>query len=226
VNSSAPLDKMVQLAGLSGHETVVDVGTGSGAIPGALSPTLTTGRIHAFDISRAMLPLLPIKRTTFFLADAISIPLKTESADLVTVRMVMHHLPQIELFLNESRRILRPGGRLIVCEYVPPDDPTLQFERDVFNIKEPGRRLWTGPELAQLVYTHWKKPVNLDYALMPQYSVNDWMGKSGLGPDIQAAVLKRYLDADPKIAKTMNIKLTEEPDAFVDRLFAFVVANK
>jgi ubiquinone/menaquinone biosynthesis C-methylase UbiE len=53
-------------------------------------------------------------------ADAQRLPLATASVDLIVSRGILHHLPDVPAALTEWRRVLRPGGVVvIVCEPTP-----------------------------------------------------------------------------------------------------------
>lgn len=236
VNAIEPLNKMVELAGLQGNEIVVDAGTGSQAILDALAPHLKTGRIFGFDISAGMLQrkegVLP-SNAALFLGDIYHLPLVSNSVDLITSRMVYHNLNNTAKALEEAKRVLVPGGKLIVCEYVTPED-TLAWEHEkvVFDIKEKGRNLWTGNQLLREIAAQWEEGrvsngrVSLDFAFLKGYSVKDWMSKSSLPEDKQQQVVDIYLKATPEVVKAMNINYTDDGDALVDRHFAYVVARK
>jgi SAM-dependent methyltransferase len=224
VNAAEPLEMMVGAANLKPGERLVDVGTGSQKVLDAFKPH---DGLFGFDISSEMLALGK-NGNRLFSADAERIPFGGEAVDVVTARMVFHHLPRADRAVGEIGRILRPGGRMVVMEYVVPDDEVRNFERGVFELKEPGRHLWTGSELARLVASNWRGgvgAVRTQEALMPQYSVKDWMGKSGLPQETQEAVLSRYLQAPRRIVQKMNISYRGS-DALVDRPFALVVATK
>jgi hypothetical protein len=53
-------------------------------------------------------------RVSAIVSTAEHIPLPSDSAALVTANSVMHHLPKPRAFVEEARRVLRPGGLLIV----------------------------------------------------------------------------------------------------------------
>ena len=51
-------------------------------------------------------------------ADACSpLPLPDQSVDVLVSRTVMEHLPRVDAFLREARRVLRPGG--VMVHYFP-----------------------------------------------------------------------------------------------------------
>ena len=45
--------------------------------------------------------------------DALNLPIQDESVDLVYGMAFVHHLPDVDLFLAEVARVLRPGGRAV-----------------------------------------------------------------------------------------------------------------
>lgn len=236
VNASEPLQKMVELAALKGDEIVVDAGTGSHAILKALAPHLIKGgRVYGFDVSAEMMD--PMIRSQYpnahlFQGDVYALPLRDNSVDLMTARMVYHNLSDVALALREAKRVLRPGGRLIVCEYVTPENQAAwQHERNVFDIKERGRNLWTGSQLETLIKSVWDREyhnghVRAEFATLAQYSVRDWMSKSGLPSETQQNIVDLYLNAPEAVSGPMRITYTEDNDALVDRPFTFVVATR
>lgn len=233
VKSGNLLDKIIKVAALKGNETVVEEGTGSQAVLDKVAPLLPQGRYIGFDISVDMMARKEGVRpanSDLLVADAYRTPFASESVDVVIARMVYHHLDNVDAAVKEAQRILKPGGRLVISEYVASDEEVLAFEREVFDIKEAGRNLWTGGQLAHLVQSAWgHNGIGLDYAVMSQYSVKDWMGKSGLPETSQQAVLDLYLGAPLSIIEKMEITYSstgEGVDALVNRPFAYVVAEK
>ena len=236
VYAEAPLNKMVELANLRGDEQVIDAATGSGAILDALAPHLDKGgHIIGFDISRDMLsrrkkPLPP--NASLRVADIYDTGFPDQSADLVTARQVYHNLADISGATQEIARILRTRrGKLIVSEYVTINPAVQEFEFPIFEKKEPGRHLWTGQQLAETIAGIWLpqfpySEVKLDFAVLENYSVGDWMSRSGLPIDTQSAIIECYRNAPAGVKKVMNMHMTPEGDVLVDRPFAFVTAKK
>lgn len=116
-------ERILTLAEVSKHEVVVDLGCGTGLL--ALPAARTAGKVIAVDYSRPMLDRLDRRASELALdnvecvrADLRELPLADASVDLVISSYAFHHLPDEgkELALAEARRILRPGGRLVVCD--------------------------------------------------------------------------------------------------------------
>jgi ubiquinone/menaquinone biosynthesis C-methylase UbiE len=136
-------DRIVELAGPRRDDRVVDLGAGSGLLALALAPRV--GELVAVDISERMLERLDdsaladgIHNVETLVADLRRLPLEDESATLVVSNYAFHHLDDAgkELALSEARRILRPGGRLVLCDMMfslsfEPRDRRLVLEKVV-----------------------------------------------------------------------------------------------
>jgi ubiquinone/menaquinone biosynthesis C-methylase UbiE len=92
---------------------VLDVGCGNGFIAHHLSAML--GRsVLGIDVGTATEAALEYRRF-----DGIHFPLADRSVDAVLLCYVLHHAQDIEAILNEVRRVLREGGRVIIYEDIP-----------------------------------------------------------------------------------------------------------
>jgi demethylmenaquinone methyltransferase/2-methoxy-6-polyprenyl-1,4-benzoquinol methylase len=76
--------------------------------------------------------------------DALALPFPDASFDAVTISFGLRNVPDPEAALAEFARVLRPGGRAVVCEFA---DPTWRPFREVY------RRYLIGalPRVANLV---------------------------------------------------------------------------
>lgn len=93
-----------------GHGRVLDIGGGSGMISRMLMTQPGTECV-CIDISLPMLKHSPVPSVQ---ADALKLPFRDASFDLVMAAAFFHHLPGLEpQLLAECHRVIRPGGRLI-----------------------------------------------------------------------------------------------------------------
>lgn len=69
---------------------------------------------YIFDISYHAVKTNYYNGLNTFTADALNIPLPSQSIDLIICSEVLEHIPQINIALREFSRILTPNGNLIV----------------------------------------------------------------------------------------------------------------
>jgi len=114
----------VATSGVREGERVLDVAGGSGDLARAFARRVgPTGEVWLTDVNRAMLAVgrdglldeglvLPTAQ-----CDAERLPFRAESFDCVTVAFGLRNMTRKEAALAEMRRVLRPGGRLLVLEF-------------------------------------------------------------------------------------------------------------
>jgi len=116
-------DRVVELAEPREDDHAVDLGAGTGLLARALAPRVAD--VVAVDYSPAMLERLDalaasdgVHNLRTVEADLRRLPLEDECATLLVSNYAFHHLddPGKELALSEARRVLQPGGRLVVCD--------------------------------------------------------------------------------------------------------------
>lgn len=98
---------------------ILDIGSGAGQILGhLLKEAPPSATVVAADLSHRMLRRaqnrLKTKRASFVAADVTRLPFADGSFDCVTCGWVIEHLPDPVPGLREMRRVLRPGGSLLL----------------------------------------------------------------------------------------------------------------
>ena len=115
------------LLDLQPGQTVTDIGCGIGddarALAGRVAPG---GEVIGLDSSEAMIEKAIAAGTApgvrFAVADAAALPLADGSCDAVRADRMLQHVEDPLRVLLEMRRVLKPGGRLVVIE---PDWKTM-----------------------------------------------------------------------------------------------------
>ena len=135
---------------LAAGEVAADVACGTGALTRELEALAPEATVVGFDFSLEMLVHGP--RDRFAAGDALQLPLRDAGVDVVTIAFGLRNLPEPGQGLLELRRVLRPGGRLVVCEFSQPVVPVF---REVYRryltrlIPVAARRLTSDPEAYQ-----------------------------------------------------------------------------
>jgi ubiquinone/menaquinone biosynthesis C-methylase UbiE/predicted transcriptional regulator len=104
--------------------TIGDLGCGTGQVAAALAPFVR--RVIAVDRSRDMLQnarrrLRECANVDIRRGELESLPIGDAELDAATLLLVLHHLPGPAEALAEAARVLRPGGRLLICDMLPHD---------------------------------------------------------------------------------------------------------
>jgi len=111
--------RLIEGLGLRGGERVLDVGCGSGSAHPRLIEA--GARVVGIDASAGMLAeaaaqaqasTLPVSLAR---ADAQAIPLADACADAVLASHMLYHVPDQRRALREMRRVLAPGGRVVLA---------------------------------------------------------------------------------------------------------------
>ncbi|QKT08372.1 demethylmenaquinone methyltransferase [Gordonia sp. X0973] len=128
----------------------------------------------AADFSLGMLKAGASRDVPKVAADALALPFADESFDAVTISFGLRNVNDVGLALSEMRRVLRPGGRLVICEF---STPTWRPFRTVY-LEYLMRAL---PEVATRVSS------NPDAYVYLAESIRDWPDQEGLAGLIRDA---------------------------------------
>ncbi len=128
-----PPEKNLERMGLGSGMHVLEVGPGPGFWTlAAASRVGPQGRVCAVEISPRLAALVARKARLqgltwvhVVVADAQALPLAEGSFDHAFFVAVLGEVPDPVRALEEARRVLRPGGRVIITEYFP--DPDYSF---------------------------------------------------------------------------------------------------
>lgn len=122
-------DEVVTALDLTGSETIVDLGAGSGYFAFRFAEALPRGRVIAADIEPEMIRHLHHKAMTdgvrnleavLIQADAPTIP---NGVDLVFICDVLHHVSNRPAWLSKITKAMASGARLVLIEFKEGDLP-------------------------------------------------------------------------------------------------------
>lgn len=142
---------------------MLDAGCGVGSFHPLLRGMV--GRLAGIDVSSASIAQARVDNpdVDYDCFDGHRFPFADASFDLVTAICVMHHVPPDEWthFVNEMRRVLRPGGMACVIEHNPLNPLTrlavarCEFDRDAVLLRAgTTRTIMAGAGLRDIASRH------------------------------------------------------------------------
>ena len=101
---------------------VLDVGCGTGELERLMLSEHLKQRIVGVDLSAKMLEIAREKcqahpNVTFCIASAAALPFADHSFDVVVSASALHYFDQPVLSLGEMRRVLKPGGSVVILDW-------------------------------------------------------------------------------------------------------------
>ncbi len=130
----------VENASIKPGDSVLDVGCGTGEVALLAKKRTQAGKVYGIDPAPEMIAVARSKAVRkkldvdFRVGVIESLPFPDASVDVVTSSLMMHHLPE-ELKgrgLAEVYRVLKPGGRLLIADFMQPSHSILNHLMMVF----------------------------------------------------------------------------------------------
>ena len=117
---------VIEIAGVRAGHKVLDVAGGTGDLAAKFAQRVgTKGIVVLADLNADMLEVAAnrlvdsgvLEGVVFVQADAESIPFADNSFDVVTIAFGLRNVTRKERALESMRRVLRPGGQLLILEF-------------------------------------------------------------------------------------------------------------
>lgn len=114
-------------------ELLVDLGTGTGRMLEVLSPRYRRGigvdsSREMLAVARARLAAAGLTQAQVRLGDIAALDPAIGPADVITIHQVLHYFDDPGRMLTQARRLLRPGGEILIVDFAPHDLEFLRTE--------------------------------------------------------------------------------------------------
>jgi len=116
--------RLVALASPRRGSRALDLATGTGDIAFALAAR--GARVVGLDVTLRMIELATAKRdqasATFLVGDMLALPFPAAAFDIVTSGYGLRNVPDLDLAIEEIRRVLAPGGQFLSLDFNRPEN--------------------------------------------------------------------------------------------------------
>jgi ubiquinone/menaquinone biosynthesis C-methylase UbiE len=204
-------------------DQALDIGTGTGAVASKLADRARA--VVGIDISPEMIKRAPrLSNAAYFQMDAVAMDFPADRFDLLTARMSFHHVEDLAAGFAEAHRVLRPGGRFVLCEGVPPDHRCRRRYVEIFKLKEK-RHTFSEADLINFFDRAGFVGLTLRPFFMRQVSLKNWLENGGVGPEAREQITRLHRDAEPHFKDAYRMTFRDD-DILMDWKFVVLAGLK
>ena len=105
------------------YTDLLDCGCGTGPMISLLYEKDPTKNYTGIDITPKMIEVAKakgLKGVKWIVGDCENLPFDDDSFDVIICSNSFHHYPNPQRFFDSAKRVLKPGGRLILQDYTAP----------------------------------------------------------------------------------------------------------
>ncbi|UQB17824.1 bifunctional demethylmenaquinone methyltransferase/2-methoxy-6-polyprenyl-1,4-benzoquinol methylase UbiE [Clavibacter nebraskensis] len=181
-------------------ERILDLAAGTGTSSAALAAS--GAHVVAADFSEGMLEVGRRRhagnpRIEFVHADATDLPFDDDSFDAVTISFGLRNVVEPRKGLDELLRVLKPGGRIVICEFSTPPVPLVRRGYDLY-MKA------VAPSLVRLVSSNASAYEYLNESIQAwpdQATLSSWLREAGFASvehrDLTAGIVALHRGVKP-----------------------------
>ena len=209
------LQRLIDMAELTGKEELLDVATGGGHTANAFAPLVK--RVTAVDLTQEMLTAAEKfvkgngnQNVEFIKGDAEDLPFSNDSFDVVTCRIAPHHFPNINEFIKEVFRVLKKGGQFLLDDnVVPEDDQYDQFYNKVEKWRDYSHfRAWKKSEwIRMLEFAGFE--IDEWHRFEKTFYFDSWCNRMNLPMEEKKNLTQYFISASERIKDKFRITIEE-----------------
>ena len=204
------LDVVVDMAPVDPAARWVEIACGPGLVARALAPRVRS--VVGLDLTPAMVEkaradaaAAAVDNVSFEVGDATALELPDDSFDGAITRFSLHHIPAPIRVLEEMRRVVKPGGWVVVSDFVTDDDGEAQaWQEEIERLRDPSHwalltpsRIEALAERAGLIPDEQREvPFVIDF--------EEWLGRGSGGPE-NAELIARLIGEAPARARSFVV---------------------
>jgi ubiquinone/menaquinone biosynthesis C-methylase UbiE len=210
------LDHIIGLISPNKDAIALDVGCGGGHMTAALAAVVR--EIVAIDITPEMLvqtSLLTgerrLKNVELCLADADNLPFHSDVFDIVSCRIVLHHILDVGRAIAEMARVLEKNGSLFIQDILGFDDlESRDYMDGIEKLRDPSH-------LRNCNMVEWKGFLDacglkvIHFEVVPRvYQLKEWTSRSGTSIDKIDEIKMKLGNMPREIENNLKASFSEE----------------
>jgi len=208
-------------------DSVLDVGTGTGIMARAVSPFVYI--VFGLDNSKRMLrkakKVNSCKNVFYVEGDIRDVKTPDFSFNKVIARSVFHHLgDDAQEAMNECYRVLKPRGRMVLAQAVPPSDDILYEYKEIMKLKD-NRTVQTKDVLKNMMERAGFTNVSSFIFVYESFSLRNWLENNALSKDVQERIFELHKYSSDEFAKAFNLRVVNG-DCLINVKNAILVGEK
>lgn len=220
VNNDTLLREIVAVSKEIDPARILDLGTGTGKVIRAIRESAGASEYWGLDYSQAMLDKMEDSRELRLLCgNAESMPaVPSNYFDMITARMVFHHIFDRQAALKEVARVLKPGGCFLICEGVPPTIRSIDWYTKMFRYKE-DRKTLSEVDLINMLISAGCESIVTKTVIIREASLNNWLDNSGIPEENIRIIKEMHYEAPGYIKEDYEMKFAND-DCYMTWRFA------
>jgi SAM-dependent methyltransferase len=180
-----------------------EVACGPGLIARAMAPRV--GSVVGIDLTEAMIEKARadaaeagIENVSFEVGDATALDLPDDSLDGAITRFSLHHIPAPIRVLEEMRRVVRPGGYVVVSDFVTDDDgASAAWQEQIERLRDPSH--WALLTPSRIATIGEQIGLERDHERIVPFEIDfeEWLNRGSGGPANAALIDRLRAEAPP-----------------------------
>ena len=226
----ASLPKLIALARPTADDVCLDIGTGTGHTAAQLARTAK--KVYGLDPSEGMRRAaqgtyghLSNLELTGGTSEDTGFP--NDTFDIVTARHTLHHHPSMPRTLQEIKRVLKPGGRLVIVDEITPNVEVDAWFHELEVTRDPTHgRAYFLDEWKGFIRKAGLEWIAGDTETVYRLEVEPWITRMKPTPEQAEKVRHLFRDAGMTVQDTFNIIYTDGDAVTFDMPMALIFAIK
>jgi len=157
------------------------------------------------------------------LGDVTAMHFLSDTFDKIVMRQVLHLVDDPDRALRECYRVLRYGGRMVLCEGIPPH-PNLTNWFSEMLLMTKNRYFFSVQNMIAMMMAAGFRNLHQIIHIEPQVNIDDWLMYSQVDLETRYRVLKMHHELDNEGKRHYNMTITDATRC--DFHFAIITGRK